>query len=128
MSNNFSNFRIGDVKGIIRIAKGQSKNIHLTFRKIKAGELYSIEGIKIFFTVKKDINSEQILISKTTDDPTQIEFVKPREGTALLHIQPIDIQLLDVGEYVYDVWVELPNNEIFPVTQPILFEVIRGVK
>jgi hypothetical protein len=110
----------------IEIVRGASKTLALTITD-EAGIAADISGAKVYFSVKHYATDEMPLFQKSSDVPTQAEITVPREGKALIYLQPSDTQGMDPVEYTFDVWVVLSNGKRYPVVAPSIFKVKPGV-
>ena len=77
-----------------------------------------VDGDKIYFTVKKNIEDSKYVIQKIVDNFNN--------NSAKFSLNPSDTNI-DVGEYVYDIQVSLLNGIVDTVVLPSKFEVIGGV-
>lgn len=110
----------------LTIVRGSSKTLKLTV-KDENEAFVNLTGATIYFTVKVSERDAQPLFQKSTLVPTQAEITVPREGVALIYLQPSDTQNLDPHEYVFDVWAILANGKRYPVVKPSVFKVEPGV-
>lgn len=110
----------------IVIIRGSSKTLKLVVSDENGG-LVNLTGATIYFSVKVGARDPQPLFQKSSNTPTQAEITVPREGVALIYLQPSDTQNLDPHEYVFDVWVILSNGKRYPVVKPSVFAVQPGV-
>ena len=78
-----------------------------------------VDGETVYFTVKKSIYTEEILIQKiiTTFD----------NGEALIKLDPSDTAGLDFVDYVYDVQVNLIDGTVATIVKPSTFSVTGEV-
>lgn len=103
----------------IRMIRGDSEGIlvHVT---TEDGELKPlVEGDTIYFTVKKSIYTEEILLQKviTTFD----------DGKAHINIGPIDTKEWNYGTYTYDVQWTSSTGRVKTIVPPSVFEVCGEV-
>lgn len=108
------------------IIRGSSKTLKLSV-KDENDAFVNLTGATIYFTVKVSERDAQPLFQKSSSNPAQIEITTPREGVALIYLQPSDTQNLDPHEYVFDVWAILSNGKRYPVVKPSVFKVDPGV-
>ena len=83
---------------MILITRGDTCPFSFT-RVDKTGEIIQEMATKIYFTVKKDYNSEKVVLQKTIGD---MSF---DNGTYHFTIEPEDTNGLEYGLYVYDLEV-----------------------
>ena len=120
---------------IIELYKGQSKDIPMLVTKPALdteGNLidipFNLDGCTLFFSVRLDEDSPDILISKVSTDPEQIQILTPFEdGKSVIFISYQDTLYMEPGRYRFDVWVELPNDKRFPVVEPSDFVVKKSI-
>lgn len=110
----------------LTIIRGASKTLKLTVADENAA-MVDLTGARIYFSVKVSDRDPQPLFQKSSNNPAQAEITVPREGIALIYLQPSDTQNLDPHEYVFDVWVILANGKRYPVVKPSVFKVDPGV-
>lgn len=111
----------------VEIYRGSSKTYEL---EVVDGEDHAVDltGARIVLTVKCDAMDASPLIQKDSQvGATQIDISHPKEGIAEIKFVPSDTQTLDVGEYVFDVWVVLSSGTRGPVILPSPFKVLAGV-
>lgn len=110
----------------ITIIRGSSKTLKLTVTD-ENGAMVNLTGATVYFSVKVAERDPQPLFQKSSLNPAQAEITVPREGVALIYLQPSDTQNLDPHEYVFDAWVILANGKRYPVVKPSVFAVQPGV-
>lgn len=99
----------------ITLTKGDSFYCQLTLTK--GGTEYELEeGDAIVFGLKKKCSDETMLVSKQI--PTD---------TLILHLDPADTGALPVGDYVYDIEVQLANGDIDTVINRARFTIVPEV-
>ena len=111
----------------VEIYRGSSKTYEL---EVVDGEEHAVDltGARIVLTVKCDVMDPAPLIQKDSQvGATQIDITHPKEGLAEIKFVPSDTQTMDVGEYVFDVWVVLSSGTRGPVILPSPFKVVAGV-
>jgi len=111
----------------IEIFRGSSKTYEL---EVLDGESHAVDltAARVVLTVKCDELDPAPLIQKDSRaGAAQIDITHPKEGTAEIKFAPSDTQTMDVGEYVFDVWVVLASGTRGPVVPPSPFKVIAGV-
>jgi hypothetical protein len=113
-------------KNAITIIRGSSKTLKLTVSD-ENNALVNLTGATIYFSVKVSDRDSHPLFQKSTLNPAQAEITVPREGVALIYLQPSDTQNLDPHEYLFDVWAILANGKRYPVVQPSIFAVQPGI-
>lgn len=111
----------------IEIYRGSSKTYEL---EVLDGESHAVDltGARIVLTVKCEATDPAPLIQKDSQvGASQIDITYPKEGKAEIKFVPSDTQTMDVGEYVFDVWVVLASGTRGPVILPSPFNVVAGV-
>ena len=91
----------------ISIPRGAAFDVALLVRDAD-GEPLDLTGHKLYFTVRHS-EVEPVVVSKTTDDPLQVETAdqETNPGEATIHVVSSDTSGLTPGSYLYDVWLEL---------------------
>lgn len=74
-------------------------------RKDADGEVILNKARHLYFTVKKNYNSDEVIIQKTIDDMT----FDDETGYYTFRIEPSDTDGLKYGDYVYD--IEVKQND-----------------
>lgn len=111
----------------VTIVRGSSKTLELCVTDSE-GHAIDLTGARIVFTMKCRIEDEQNVLQKDSDNgATEIEITEPREGKAKIKISPSDTQSLDLGKYVFDVWVVLASGEKHLVVGPADLILVGGV-
>lgn len=114
-------------ENLIEIYRGASKTYEL---EVVDGEDHAVDltGARVVFSVKCDLSDPAPLVQKDSQvGPTQIDITLPKEGIAEIKLLPSDTQTMDVGEYIFDVWVVLASGTRGPVILPSPFKVLAGV-
>jgi len=91
------------------------------------GKASDLTGARVVLTVKETVADTNPIIQKISDFPAQAEVTVPRSGKAKIYLIPSDTQTLAIKQYVFDVWIILPNGKRFAVVPPSIFEVQAGV-
>ena len=78
------------------------------------------DGDYLYFTVKKDINDEEPVISKE-----YTEFNK--DGTCSIKLEVEDTKNLEPGSYLYDVQVNLSDGRVDTILGPCKFIINKGI-
>ncbi len=103
----------------IKMIRGDTEGIIVSV-KTKDGEDKPLtEGDTIYFTVKKSIYTDEILLQKviTTFD----------DGKAHINISPGDTKGLRYGTYVYDIQMNSSAGAVKTIVPPSVFEVCGEV-
>lgn len=111
----------------IEIFRGASKTFEL---EVKDGEEEAVDltGARVILSVKCDLSDAAPLIQKDSQvGAAQVDITHPHEGIAEIKFVPSDTQTMDVGEYIFDVWVVLASGTKGPVIPPSPFRVMAGV-
>lgn len=110
----------------IELIRGSSKTFLLSVVD-EIGAVQSLDGATVYFTVKCDLKDTETKIVKSSAQPAEIEIYAPAEGKAKIYLTPGDTLNMDLGEYVFDVWVELASGKRYPVVKPSPFIIEAGV-
>ena len=111
----------------IEIYRGSTKTYELEVVDAESVAI-NLTGARVICTVKCDVSKPAPLIQKdSAAGATQVEITSPLEGKAHIKFIPSDTKTMDVGEYVFDVWVVLATSEQYPVITPSPFIVLAGV-
>jgi beta-lactamase regulating signal transducer with metallopeptidase domain len=79
-------------------------------------------------SVKCDLSDPSPIFQKDSNaGASQIDITTPKEGKAEIKLVPSDTQTMDVGTYVFDIWVVLASGTRSPVVAPSPFKVVAGV-
>lgn len=99
----------------IEMIRGDTEGIIVSV-KTKDGEDKPLtEGDIIYFTVKKSIHTDEILLQKTI---TTFD-----DGKAHINISPSDTKDLAYGLYVYDIQMNSSAGAVKTIVPPSVFEV-----
>jgi len=115
-----------DTANGISVYKGASKLLLLTVVAAD-GTPVSINGAKLWFTVKRAIQDPLPVFQKQSTNPAEIAIVAPDVGKAEISILPSDTQAITAGLYVFDVWIELASGDRYVLIPPSDFKVERTV-
>lgn len=110
----------------IEIYKGQSKDLQVTI--LESGLLprtglpgdvpVDLTGADIYFSVRHRPGDPTLLISKNSEDDTQITIETPAIcGICTIHLDPTDTYKLEADHYVFDVWAVLSSGKTYPVIE-----------
>jgi len=114
----------------LTILRGSSKTLEVTIRDANK-ELVNLDGSKIFFTLKRSIDSSSWLARKTSDNIAEAEILTQSGdtlGKARIYLSPSDtIDATPARDYEYDVWVELASGKRYPVIKPSQADLRRAV-
>jgi hypothetical protein len=111
----------------IELVRGSSKTYELEVLD-EDGTAVDITGSRVVLTVKCSATDRSPLIQKdSAAGVAQVELTAPREGKAAIKFVPSDTQTLDVGKYIFDVWVVLVSGFRSPVIMPSPFIIQAGV-
>jgi hypothetical protein len=114
-------------ENLIEIIRGSTKTFELEVHD-ENNEYVDLTGGRVIFTVKCDIGDTAPKIQKDSlAGATQVDITVPKEGKAEIKLVPSDTQTLNLGEYVFDVWVVLASGSRNPVVGPAPFMVLPGV-
>lgn len=122
-----------DPKNVLSVYRGESKTLLLLVDQpdpdnVGAYLPVDLTGASVYFTVKTQADSIDIVLQKTTAQITEIELSDPRGGLARIFLHPLDTQPLSTrATYVFDVWVVLGSGARHPVVPPSTFRVLPAV-
>lgn len=111
----------------IEIFRGASRTYEL---EVLDGESHAVDltGARVILSVKCNLADSTPLIQKDSAvGASQVDIAHPKEGIAEIKFVPSDTHTMDVGEYIFDVWVELASGTRSPVVLPSPFKVVAGV-
>ena len=97
----------------IYMFRGDSRTLAITVTD-SADQPIDLTGAIARFTVRKAIDKE-VLISKSSADPAQIDIIDPTNGKLEIYIVPNDTKTLKPGGYVFDVEITLSNGKVYTV-------------
>ena len=86
----------------MQLTRGDTKA--LKFQRKSEGQVIKTVADNIYFTVKKNNSTNDVIFQKTINDMTFDD-----EGFYHFTINPIDTNNLSYGEYVYDIEVKIDN-------------------
>lgn len=100
----------------IEMIRGDTFNLEIRLINQSTGESYLEPGDTVYFTVKKSINTEDVLIQK-------ILTIFP-DDRIVVHLTPEDTKNLKYGNYIYDMQLTKVNNsEVFTFIKPSDFSI-----
>lgn len=97
----------------MRVVQGDTAIFNITLSNYNF-----VDGDIAYFTLKKNIEDEDIKLQKMVDkfEDNSARFVLSKEDTNI-----------ENGEYVYDIQLSLADGRVDTIILPSKFEVIRGV-
>ena len=111
----------------IEIYRGSSKTYELHVTDAEETDV-DLTGARIVLSVKCDLKDQAPLIQKDSNvGAAEIDINHPLEGKAEIKFVSADTRTMDVGEYIFDVWVVLASGVRGPVIAPSPFKVLAGV-
>ena len=102
-----------DYKKRIKIVKGDTAIFDITMNNYNF-----IEGDKVYFTVKKNVDDVENAIQK---------IVSTFDGNTAKVVLSKDDTNIDAGVYLYDVQCSLSNGVVDTVILPTKFEILGGI-
>ena len=102
----------------LSMIKGDSEAIKVVLNS-KGTQVPFSDGDTVFFTMRKQIPSEDIIIQKIITD-----F---QRGAALIQLDPSDTENLPSRLYFYDVQITFASGEVKTVVRPSEFRLEEGV-
>lgn len=100
------------------IYQGSAKTLELLVTDVDTGKALDLTDCDVYFTARRLIEDPIPVIFKSSLDPLQIAKTRPTYGIAQIYLGPTDTRSLEIGEYVFDVWVRLPSGKPYPVIEP----------
>jgi hypothetical protein len=111
----------------IEIYRGASKTFELHVTDAEEEDV-DLTGARVIMSVKCDLSDPSPIFQKDSNaGASQIDITTPKEGKAEIKLVPSDTQTMDVGTYVFDIWVVLASGTRSPVVAPSPFKVVAGV-
>lgn len=111
----------------IHIVRGTSRTLALCVKDAE-GHPVNLTGARVVFTVKCRVTDDSPRIQKdSAEGVLEVDIDDPLNGEAKIYIQPEDTSTMDVGTYVFDVWVILSSGTRHLVVGPGEFVVVAGV-
>ena len=83
---------------VIQFTRGDTQIINFNLKDANGNNIELATGDKLYFTVKKDANSTDVIMQKVY--PTDITY---SEGKYQFTIEPTDTNSLEYGTYEYDI-------------------------
>jgi len=111
----------------IEIYRGSSKTYEL---EVLDGDSVAVDltGARVVLTVKcSEMDPAPLIQKDSLVGAAQVDISHPKEGKAEIKFVPSDTQTMDVGEYIFDVWVVLASGTRGPVVLPSPFKIVAGV-
>lgn len=92
------------------LKRGDTKLLNRFKIKDKEGNLINLtNNDQLYFTVKKNSNSNKVLIKKTINDGIYLKD----DGYYHITLEPSDTSKLNYGTYVYDIELKKTNPKVF---------------
>lgn len=123
--------KVAKVRGIlatqnfVSVVRGETTTLQVSVVDDLTSTPFDLTGYDVYFTVKKYIHEVEPLVQKVSSDPLQIAISNPRTGVVSVLLSASDT-LLDIGEYVFDVWIQ-KDAERRSVLEPSVLEVVYSV-
>ncbi len=122
-----SQFGITQPRNTVTLIRGESKTFQLEV-KDPALVIVDLTNARVLMSVKKQITDKLSVIFKDSiNGVSEVDIDEPKAGRAKIFVLPGDTRSMDVGEYVFDVWVVLPGGKQHPVVTRSTFEIVAGV-
>ena len=115
-------------KNTIRIIRGTSKTLELSVID-EEGDAVDLAGARVIMSVKRTLDEKAPLFAKdSAKGSAQVEIQSPtKAGKADIYLLPSDTHTLDVGDYLFDVWVILSSGKRYAVIPPSTLTLEAGV-
>lgn len=97
------------------MTRGDSESITISVVDEDNRETLLEKGDKIYFTVKKDVGMTEKTIQKIVTD-----FAN---NVAIIDIEPVDTNNLDIGDYIYDVQLTKKTGRVITIIKPHKFTI-----
>ena len=95
--------------------RGDSECIKVSCRNESGVDIPLVEGDIVYFTVKRNTNTEEKILQKIVTEFT--------EGVALITIFPEDTRELKTGIYYYDIQLNRADGTVKTIIPPSIFAV-----
>lgn len=120
----------------LNVPKGSSKTFELTV-KDGDGVRVDITGAKLWFCVREKPGCP-VLIEKKNDlaggSIAEIEVTDAVNGEARIYLSPSDTdkapatpELLEIRQYLYDIWIELASGKRYQVVAPSILQLTKRI-
>ena len=97
-----------------KMFKGDHKTFELQV-KDQDGNPIDLSGATIRMTVKKHATDETAVISKTSNNASEISITDPANGIAEIYLVPSDTRNLDAGKYIFDIEITTAAGKVYTV-------------
>ena len=95
--------------------RGDSEAIKVSCRDENGVDFHFAEGDTVYFTVKRNTNTEEKILQKIVTEFT--------DGVALITIFPEDTKELKTGIYYYDIQLNRENGQVKTIIPPSKFTI-----
>ena len=99
----------------IEMVRGDTEQLTVSREDADGTQIPFEVGDTVYFTVKVDVHTEDIILQKTITSFT--------DGKAIVVIDPADTSSLDYGSYMYDVQVTEADTSVTTIIWPSRFRV-----
>ena len=100
----------------LRMTRGDSETIHISCENADGTPHPFQSGDTVYFTVKKDVNTAEILLQK-------IITIFTETGAAQVELAPQDTRGLSYGGYKYDVQLSCADGQVKTIVPPNDFRI-----
>lgn len=97
----------------ISMIRGDTETIKISCRDRSGADIPLAEGDIVYFTVKRNTNTEEKTLQKIVTEFT--------DGVALINIFPKDTRELKTGVYYYDIQLNRANGQVKTIIPPSKF-------
>lgn len=118
----------------IYMYKGESRAIEISVTKeiiedgVQTEVPVDMDDAGLVFTVRRAIGDVSVILEKRSGNSGEIEPATPTNlGKSVLYLVPDDTRLLDAGNYVFDIWVEMDDGSRYPVVEVAEFRLLEPV-
>ena len=99
----------------ISMIRGDSEAIKVSCRNESGVDIPLAEGDIVYFTVKRNTNTEEKILQKIVTEFT--------DGVALITIFPEDTKELKTGSYYYDIQLNRANGQVKTIIPPSTYTI-----
>lgn len=115
-----------NTENALEMVRGTTKTLSLDVQD-EDGDVFDLTGVTIWFTMKKVITDIDFVVQKKSDVLAQITITDAKAGECEIYLLPDDTKLLDVREYVFDIWLVTMTGARYLVAGPSTLEIQNSV-
>lgn len=103
----------------LKMVRGDTESITLTCTDESGLPIPLVEGDTIYLTIKKRLRDVDKILQKIVTTFT--------DGNAVITIDHVDTNTIDVGMYIYDIQLTRADGTVTTIILPSEFEILGGV-